>query len=147
MGSGAATVESVRLVDGGGRPAARIASGQPAALEMEIRAERSLSDFVFGFAIQTVSGVTVFGTNTDLDGFVAEDLGGTAGARLELPACALAPGLYSVDAAVHARGGSPYDYRRDALRFEVTGDRPVAGVFNPPRAWRFSGGVRWKAPR
>jgi ABC-type polysaccharide/polyol phosphate transport system ATPase subunit len=147
VGSGAATVEGVRLVDGAGRPAARIASGQPAALEMEIRAERSLSDFVFGFAIQTVSGVTVFGTNTDLDGFVAEDLGGTAGARLELPACALAPGLYSVDAAVHARGGSPYDYRRDALRFEVTGDRPVAGVFNPPRAWRFSGGVRWKAPR
>lgn len=147
VGSGAASVESVRLVDGEGRSAARIASGEEAALEMEVRAGRPLSDFVFGFAVQTVSGVTVFGTNTDLDGFVAEDLGGLATARLELPACALAPGIYSVDAAVHARDGSPYDYRRDALRFEVTGDRPVAGVLDPPRAWRFSGGVRWKAPR
>jgi len=147
VGSGAASVESVRLLDGAGKPAARIASGQPAALEMEVRAERPLSDFVFGFAIQTVSGVAVFGANTDLDGLVAEDFGGPASARLEMPACALAPGIYSVDAAIHARDGSPYDYRRDALRFEVTGDRPVAGVWNPPRTWRFGGGVRWKPAR
>ena len=147
VGSGAASVESVRLLDGGGRAAARIASGEGAALEMDVRAERPLSDFVFGFAIQTVSGATVFGTNTDLDGFTADGLGGAASARLELPACALAPGVYSVDAAVHARDGSPYDYRRDVLRFEVTGERPAAGVWSPPRTWRFSGGVRWKTTR
>jgi lipopolysaccharide transport system ATP-binding protein len=147
VGSGAASVEGVRLLDGGDKPVARIASGQPAALEMEVRAGRPLSDFVFGFAIQTVSGAAVFGTNTDLDGFEAEDFGGSASARLELAACALAPGVYSVDAAVHARDGSPYDYRRDVLRFEVTGDRPAAGVWSPPRVWRFSGGVRWKTRR
>jgi lipopolysaccharide transport system ATP-binding protein len=147
VGSGAASVENVRLLDGGGKPVARIASGEKAALEMEIRAARPLSDFVFGFAIQTVSGAAVFGTNTDLDGLAAEELAGSASARLELPACALAPGVYSVDAAAHARDGSPYDYRRDVLRFEVTGDRPAAGVWSPPRAWRFSGGVRWKTAR
>ena len=103
-------------------------------------------DFVFGFAINTVAGAAVFGSNTDIDGFLPEELSGAAVVRLDLPACSLAPGVYSVDAAAHARDGSPYDYRRDVLRFEVTADRAAAGVWNPPRDWRFSGGVRW-APR
>jgi hypothetical protein len=64
---------------------------------------------------------------------------------LDLASLDLAPGVYSVDAAVHARDGSPYDYRRDLLRFEVAADRPVTGVWNPERRWSFSGGVRWKS--
>jgi hypothetical protein len=56
----------------------------------------------------------------------------------------LAPGVYSVDAAIHARDGSPYDYRRDVLRFEVSAERASAGVWNPDRAWSFAGEVRWK---
>ncbi|MGH9399276.1 MAG: ABC transporter ATP-binding protein [Thermoanaerobaculia bacterium] len=143
VGSGAATVESVRLVDAAGKPAAHLASGQAAAFEMDVRASRPLSDFVFGFAINTVSGSAVFGSNTDIDGLVAGELSGPAAVRLELPSCALAPGLYSVDAAVHARDGSPYDYRRDVLRFEVTADKSPSGVWNPRRQWSSSGGVRW----
>jgi lipopolysaccharide transport system ATP-binding protein len=144
VGSGAARVEAVRLVDRAGKASARVVSGEAAALEMEVRTERPIADFVFGFAIQTVSGVPVFGSNTDLDGFAPENLDGRVSARLELAAFALSPGLYSVDAAVHSRDGSPYDYRRDVLRFEVTGERLTPGVWNPPRAWRFSSGVRWK---
>jgi lipopolysaccharide transport system ATP-binding protein len=143
IGSGAATVESVRLLDAAGKPAARLTSGEAAAVEMEVRASRSLADFVFGFAINTVAGATVFGSNTDIDGFLPGQLQGSARVLLELPACALAPGVYSVDAAVHARDGSPYDYRRDVLRFEVTAERAAAGVWNPRRDWSVTGGVRW----
>jgi ABC-type polysaccharide/polyol phosphate transport system ATPase subunit len=145
IGSGAATVVEVRLLDGEGRPAGRIASGQPASLEMRVAAPTPLSDFVFGFGIATVSGNTIFGTNTDIDGFRAEQFSGEGRAVLDIPALALAPGAYSVDAAVHARDGAPYDYRRDVLRFEVTADRSVAGVWDPPRAWRFTGPITWKS--
>jgi hypothetical protein len=100
---------------------------------------------VFAFAINTVARAAVFRSNTSIDGFQAAELSGEARVLLDLPACALGAGVYSVDAAVHARDGSPYDYCRDILRFEVTADRGAAGVWNPPRAWRFSGGVRWKA--
>jgi ABC-type polysaccharide/polyol phosphate transport system ATPase subunit len=144
IGSGAASVVSVRLLDAAGQPAGRVVSGEGAALEMVVRAGRPVTDFVFGFAINTVSGATVFGANTDIDGFQAAELAGEARICLDLPACALAPGVYSVDAAVHARDGSPYDYRRDILRFEVTAERAAAGVWNPLREWRFEGGVRWK---
>jgi hypothetical protein len=145
IGSGAVSIEGVRLLDAAGQPAGRVVSGEGAALEMVVKAGRPIADFVFGFAINTVSGAAVFGSNTSIDGFEKGELSGEARVCLDLPACALGAGLYSIDAAVHARDGSPYDYRRDVLRFEVTAERAAAGVWNPLHEWRFSGGVRWKA--
>lgn len=144
IGSGQAVISRVELLDAQRRPVGRLHSGQGAALEMEVRTARPLSDFVFGFGIATVSGASVFGSNTEIDGLHAESFSGAGRVTLEIPAMALAAGVYSVDAAVHASDGTPYDYRRDALRFEVTADRSAAGVWDPPRQWRCDGGVRWK---
>lgn len=145
IGSGAASISGVRLLDGDGRPTSRVRSGEPARFAMDVEAPSALDDFVFGFAISTVSGAIVFGSNTEIDGFAAEELAGESTVVLEIEALDLAPGVYAVDAAVHARDGSPYDYRRDLFRFEVAADRAVAGVWNPARTWRFAGGVRWKS--
>jgi ABC-type polysaccharide/polyol phosphate transport system ATPase subunit len=144
IGSGRAVLERVFLRDGAGRETRRLRSGEPASVEMRVRAPERLSDFVFGVGISTVAGSTVLGVNTEADGLSPEQLFGEARVVLELPALDLAPGLYSLDAAVHARGGAPYDYRRDLLRFEVTAERPSLGVWSPKRRWRGEGGVRWK---
>jgi lipopolysaccharide transport system ATP-binding protein len=147
IGSGEATVAGVQLLDRDGRPAARIRSGEPARLVMDVRAGAPLADFVFGFAISTVAGIAVFGSNTAIDGFSPGELTAGATVALEIASLDLAPGVYSVDAAVHARDGSPYDYRRDVLRFEVAADRAAVGVWSPTRRWSFSGGVRWKSEK
>ncbi|HEY3170200.1 MAG TPA: ABC transporter ATP-binding protein [Thermoanaerobaculia bacterium] len=144
IGSGAATVGGVELVDRDGRSGARIRSGDPARLVMHVRAATPLADFVFGFAISTVAGTVVFGSNTAIDGYAPEELAADATVVLEIASLDLAPGVYSVDAAVHSRDGSPYDYRRDLFRFEVAGDRTMAGVWSPARRWSFTGAVRWK---
>ena len=144
IGSGRARLEAVRLFDAAGRETRRLGAGEAAAVELDVAAPEALSDFVFGVAIATVAGAPVLGVNTLADGIAAESLSGTARVRLELPSIALAPGLYSLDAAVHAADGAPYDYRRDVLRFEVTGGAPTLGVWNPPRRWSSEGGVRWK---
>jgi ABC-type polysaccharide/polyol phosphate transport system ATPase subunit len=147
IGSGAAVVTGLRLLDREGRPTARIRSGEPARLAMDVRAAPSaLADFVFGFAISTVSGAVVFGSNTAIDGLIPLELAGDSTAVLEIASLDLAPGVYSVDAAVHADDGAPYDYRRDLLRFEVAADHAIAGVWNADRRWSFSGGVRWQKP-
>jgi lipopolysaccharide transport system ATP-binding protein len=145
VGSGAATLEAVQLLDSAGRPAARLLSGEPARLVMEVGAPGRLTDFVFGFAISTVAGATVFGSNTTIDGFVPAELEAAGTVILDIPSLDLAPGVYSVDAAIHARDGSPYDYRRDVLRFEVAAERAVAGVWSPDRRWSFSESIRWKS--
>jgi hypothetical protein len=111
---------------------------------MEVEAPERLTDFVFGFAISTVAGATVFGSNTTIDGFVPAELGAAGTVILDIPSLDLAPGVYSVDAAIHARDGSPYDYRRDVLRFEVAAKRAASGVWSPDRRWSFSEGIRWK---
>ena len=145
VGSGAATVEAVQLLDSEGRPAARLLSGEPARLVMEVGAPERVTDFVFGFAISTVAGATVFGSNTTIDGFVPAELGAAGTVTLDIPSLDLAPGVYSVDAAIHAQDGSPYDYRRDVLRFEVAAEHAAAGVWSPDRRWSFSEGIRWKS--
>lgn len=143
VGSGATAIDGVRVLDGEGRAAGRLRSGEPATLEMTVQAGEPLSDFVFGFQISTVAGAVVLGANTSIDGFQPESFSGTASVSLAIPSLDLSPGVYVLDAAVHARGGAPYDYRRDALRFEVTAETSAAGIWNPPRRWGFSGGIRW----
>jgi lipopolysaccharide transport system ATP-binding protein len=143
IGSGVALVEEVRLLGPAGLPAGRFRSGEPATLEMTVRAVEELTDFVFGFQIATVSGAVVLGTNTAMEGLRAGSFAGAARVVLAIPSLDLAPGVYALDAAVHARDGAPYDYRRDVLRFEVTADRPAAGVWSPRRRWEFEGGIRW----
>jgi ABC-type polysaccharide/polyol phosphate transport system ATPase subunit len=146
IGSGRARIETVRLLDSAGNPAGRVEAGAPAALEMVARAREEISDFVFGFAISTVSGSVVFGSNTAIDGWTPARLSpGEVRVRLDIPALALARGVYSVDAAIHAADGAPYDYRRDVLRFEVGSAGPgSAGVWSPPRTWRFEGPVAFR---
>jgi hypothetical protein len=68
-------------------------------------------------------------------------LEGPATVRIECPHLHLAPGEYTVDLAVHSRGGAPYDYRRRVLSFTVTARHRGAGVYFPPHHWHFEGGV------
>jgi hypothetical protein len=143
--TGEATIESVRLLDGGGQASGGLRAGEPASLEMTVRAAAPLSDFVFGFRISTVAGVMVFGTNTALEGLRPERFEGEGRVTLAIPALDLAAGVYSVDAAVHAKNGAPYDARADVLRFEVSSDRAGAGLWGPPRRWEFTGGIHWGA--
>jgi lipopolysaccharide transport system ATP-binding protein len=144
-GSGAAELVSLRMLAGGGERY-RLECGEPAVFEIVARAAEPLGDFVFGVAIHTPRGHEVWGTNTDLEGYVPGRLAGEATVRLVCPALRLAPGEYTVDFAVHARDGAPYDYRRRALGFTVTARTAGVGVYFPVHHWSFEGdGLRWQA--
>ena len=143
-GSRQAEITGVRLLDGDGREGYLVASGGPVTFEISARAAEPLTDFVFGVGIFTPRGAEVWGTNTHLEGFRPERLAGEATVRLTCPALRLAPGEYSLDVAVHAEDGAPYDYHRRALTFTVQSAERGVGVYFPERRWRFEGGVGWR---
>lgn len=143
-GSGAAQIESVRLLDGRGEERYHFESGEDLLIEIAAVAREPLEDFVFGVAVSTPRGVECWGTNTDLEGFAAERFAGAARVRVRCPRLRLAPGEYLLDVAVHARSGAPYDYRRKLLAFSVTASHGGVGVYFPEHAWEFEGDVAWR---
>ena len=106
-------------------------------VELEIEAQDPLADVVFGVAIATPRGVEVFGSNTDLAGLAPASMpAGRVVVALELDRLRLAPGEYVIDVAVHARDGSPYDYRKRAMSFTATAGNRGVGVYFPDHRWR-----------
>jgi len=143
-GSREAEIVAVRLIDAEGHETHLLESGRDAAVEIDVRAPAPLEDFVFGVAVNTPRGIEVWGTNTHLEGFAPRRLDGAATVRVRCPALRLAAGEYTLDVAVHAEDGAPYDYHRRALTFTVTARVRSVGLYNPEHRWEHDGGVEWK---
>lgn len=145
-GSGEALIERARLmVDGEERYHLR--TGEAVTVRIDVKARRDMEDFVFGVGILTPRGVECWGTNTDLDGLLPRRLSsGAAEVEVHCPDLRLGPGEYLLDVAIHARDGSPYDYRRKLLAFSVTSSERGVGIYFPRHTWTFSDRVEWQDP-
>jgi lipopolysaccharide transport system ATP-binding protein len=142
-GSRAATLEEVRLLVAG-EERYHFVSGAEVTFELRAEAHQPLTDVVFGVGITTPGGIDAWGTNTGLADLEAERFSGSATVRLHCPSLRLAPGEYLVDAAVHARDGAPYDYRKGVLRFSVTAAAGGVGIYFPRHQWVASGELVWR---
>jgi ABC-type polysaccharide/polyol phosphate transport system ATPase subunit len=148
-GTGVATIEAARLLDSSGAERYNFRTGEDVTIELAVAVADggALDDFVLGVAINTPRGLEVWGTNTELAGFAPERLDGAATARLRCPGLRLGSGDYTLDAAVHARDGAPYDYRRRILGFrvdEADDEARGVGVYMPRHEWRFEGAIRFE---
>ncbi len=143
-GSGIARIENVRLLDASGEERYHLASGDAVKIEFEAEAHEALDDFVFGVALSTPRGVECWGTNTQLEGYEAERLEGRLKVVIECPELRLAAGEYLLDVAIHAKDGTPYDYRKGVLALTVTSEVRGVGVYEPVHSWDFSGSLRWR---
>ncbi len=130
-GDGRTRVESVRLTDAAGNDAAFIRSGAGAVVEVSLRAAQEAAETVVGIMIRSRIGVTVYGTNTELEGAALGALapGERAAVRFAFD-CALCPGEYTLTAASHEPDGTAHDWLEEALFFTVEDDRYTAGVAN-----------------
>ena len=142
-GSGAALIQSVRLLRADGTETFRVESGEAVSFEIKAVARQPLEDFVFGIGISTPRGIEVWGTNTDLGRLVSARFEGSGRVVLSCPELRLAPGEYLVDAAVHSKAGVSYDYRRKMFAFSVTSDAGGVGIYFPDHEWTTYGEIEW----
>jgi ABC-type multidrug transport system ATPase subunit len=145
-GSREVEITGVRLLDARGRERHVYVPGESLTVALTVRAEKEVEDFVFGLGLFTADGVSVYGTNTDIEEWVPESFAGTGEVRLVLEDLRLPEGSYLVDVATHKRDGTPYDYHRGLYSFRVKSRTKDMGVYRPHHRWAFSDGVRLTPP-
>ena len=143
-GSGEILLRRVALVDEQGRELVALGAATPVAIELDVEVRVPQEDFVFGIGIYHADGNCVYGTNTDLEGFVAQRIDRNGRVRFAMRSLDLVAGSYRIDAAVHARNGRAFDYRRGCIRFVVGGRVHDVGVYRPQHRWEFEGGIAFR---
>ena len=145
-GSRDVEITAVRLLDGRGQERHVYVPGESLTVALDVRAPEPVEDFVFGIGVFTADGVSVYGTNTDLEDFTARRCKGTAEVHIALDDLRLVEGTYLVDVAAHRRDGTPYDYHRGLYSFRVKSRIKDVGVYRPAHRWEFRGGIEMTPP-
>jgi ABC-type polysaccharide/polyol phosphate transport system ATPase subunit len=143
-GSGEVILRRVSLVDENGHDLVALGAAAHVVIDMDIEVRVPQTDFVFGIGIYHADGTCVYGTNTDLEGFMADRLESGGRVRFVVPSLDLVGGSYRIDAAVHSRNGRSFDYRRGVVRFVVGSRFHDTGVYRPKHEWKFEGGITLK---
>jgi lipopolysaccharide transport system ATP-binding protein len=143
-GSGEVLLTRVALVDSKGRVLVALGAGTPVTIEVDVEVRAPQEDFVFGIGIYHADGSCVYGTNTDVEGLVAERLEANGRVHFAMPSLDLVAGSYRIDAAVHTRNGRAFDYRRGVIRFVVGSRVHDIGVYRPKHEWKFEGGITFR---
>ena len=141
-GSGGIAITGVTLRDSAGEAGHVFHSGGLLAIEIGLKAERPCDDFVFGVAMFNTEGTCVYGTNTDIEKYKADELSGEASVTFVIEALDLVEGTYKLDVAVHKKDGAPYDYHRLLYTFRVKSRTKDAGIYRPRHHWEFSPTVK-----
>jgi ABC-type polysaccharide/polyol phosphate transport system ATPase subunit len=142
-GSREVEIASVSLVGEAGQPAHIFSSGERLSVRLQIRAAKPVADFALGIGIFNADGVCCYGTNTDIEDYVPQEVHGVGDAVFTIDALDLVEGTYKLDVAVHRRDGYPYDYHRLLYSFRVKSRLKDVGIYRPRHSWRFSDAVRF----
>jgi ABC-type polysaccharide/polyol phosphate transport system ATPase subunit len=137
-GSREVEIAAVRIVGEDGAPRHVFQSGEPAAVEMTVRAHEKVGAVVFGVSIFNADGVCCYGTNTDIEEVAVPEFEGELAVTFRIRSLDLVEGSYKLDVAAHHQDGYAYDYHRLIYNFRVNSRTKDVGIFRPPHAWEFT---------
>jgi len=140
-GSGEVVIKRVAITDEWGRELIALGAGTGITIDLDVEARVPQDDFVFGLGIYHADGTCVYGTNTEVEGYVPGKIEGAGRVRFVMPSLDLVAGTYRIDAAIHTRNGRAFDYRRNVLRFVVGSRVHDVGVYRPKHEWKFDGPI------
>jgi ABC-type polysaccharide/polyol phosphate transport system ATPase subunit len=143
-GDATSRIQSVELLDAGGRQTTSLRSGDLATFRITAIFHRNATNPIVGMLIRNRLGIDVFGTNTRIENISIGNI--EAGESLELEfrfPCALTRQEYTLTAAIQNSDGSSQDWWDDALQFTVIEEKEYAGLANLQAevAWQVGRGV------
>jgi len=145
-GSREIEISSVEILDDRGNARHVYVPGETLKIRLAIEAKKPVEDFVFGVGLFTTDGVSVYGTNTNIEDFASRQARGKGSVAFEIEGLSLVEGTYLLDVAVHKKDGTPYDYHRGLYSFRVKSRIKDVGIHRPAHRWRFEGGLELEKP-
>jgi ABC-type Na+ transport system ATPase subunit NatA len=141
-GSREVEISGVTLSGPDGQAGHIFQSGEMFTIRLTVRAATPTPDFVFGIGLFNADGVCVYGTNTDVEGYVPQALDGEGEVTFHVDSLDLVEGTYKLDVAVHRRDNYAYDYHRALYSFRVKSRQKDVGIYRPRHTWAFSPAVK-----
>lgn len=123
-----ATVTAVRLLDRQGAPVSELEPGSDLLVQVDVETPAKLEDWVLGIGIDTPSGMSLYGTNTQLLGHRMPPVEGRRTFDLKLTNVALGAGQYQVHGALAVWSGPEIHRLTQAATFTVPGDGRSVGL-------------------
>ncbi|WP_251150363.1 ABC transporter ATP-binding protein [Cellulosimicrobium sp. Marseille-Q4280] len=121
-------VRSVAILDQEGLPVTSVDQGDDVTIRVTVDSADPVSGIVVGTGFDTVLGVNVYGTNTDLLGTRLPDFSGELSVDFHFSDVHLGEGAYTVHGAVAAESGVELHRLRDAGSLHVQTDGSAIGV-------------------
>ena len=145
-GSREIEISDVRMLAEDGEERWLFHSEEKVTISIRYRFIRAVEDLVVGVGILRVDGLTVYGSNTDIDDiqvpFSSDSKEGICTFTIER--LSLLENSYFLDVALHKSDGTPYDYHHRTYKFSVRNSKRSHGVFEPVHRWSFSETSRLK---
>jgi lipopolysaccharide transport system ATP-binding protein len=130
-GDGRASIQGIELIGESGVSTVVWKSGESVVIRVAVRYETPVADPVIGMLIRTRIGLSVYGTNSELEQlrFGPCAAGETVVVTFAF-VCDLCPGEYTLTVASHDPDGVWHEWLEDAVAFSVGDSRYTAGVAN-----------------
>jgi len=109
-----------------------------AIIELTFKLNEEVNDIVFGVGINRADGLTIFGTNTDIDLIKVPSLSLKGKIKFKIKRWGILDGSYTLDVAVHKQDGYPYDYHKSRIQFSIRSAYQQVGVIKPITEWEFN---------
>jgi lipopolysaccharide transport system ATP-binding protein len=130
-GDGRAEVAAIEIRGESGEATTTVRSGEAITVVVTVRFRETVEKPVAGILIRNRIGVSIYGTNTELEQVEigARRAGETATVEFAFR-CELCPQDYTLTAASHDPDGTTHDWVEEAVLFSVMDSRYTAGVAN-----------------
>jgi ABC-type polysaccharide/polyol phosphate transport system ATPase subunit len=142
-------IQRVELLDAQGQERHVYVPGESLTVRLHLQAKEPVRDYAFGVGLFTADGISIYGTNTELEALTPDRTlapGAAASASFVFAQIDLVEGSYSIDVAVHRKDGRPYDYHRSLYTFRVKSRVKDVGIYRPRHRWEATGSVGFAAP-
>lgn len=140
-GTGEVKIVDVRLWAGEDRERYLFDPEDPVVIDIQYQAQQVIDAAVVGIGLFRDDGTYCYGTNTGIEDHTLGLEPGNGRIQVVIDRLALLPATYTLDVAVHAPNGHPYDYWRGACAFSVRSVLDDSGVYRPRHRWMVNGAV------